>query len=488
VGDTYWPAGISPDPVQIQEDSEPRPTAAASGDQPKPSVAEGPAQQVPDMGKQVGGTAVAGGTWGEAGGFPRVPKRQGEVTPRGPVWLDALKDPISIVMAVALAGLMGGFGAYLGWRMAAQQEAARLQRDADNKVSAARAEFEVRQKALETDLEGARSRLADVERANAAMEKQGKEGTKAVAEAKGALAALQQKFDALQKTQAQNEERAQSVADLLALRGEQARLVGSLQEVVGDVGEVGTDGPYVFVRLKTRLYAENSSRPAEAVVAAVKKVAAFAKAYEGPYRLHAEGHTDANPGPTAAGEGSNLHTGAMRALDIARVLVDAGVAPSRVALLSQGEAFPLRASKTDDSVGINRRVELVFAPSRTIAPVAVEEPAPPVTTAEIPKAVPVAPTAVPAIPVAPAAVPAAAPATVAPAPTTTVAPAPTTTVAPAPTTTVAPAPATTVAPAPATVAPAVPVATPRAREPVPVAPAVIKSGTPRERVKPASGR
>jgi hypothetical protein len=62
----------------------------------------------------------------------------------------------------------------------------------------------------------------------------------------------------------------------------------------------------------------------------------------------------------------------MRALEIAQVFSDAGIPASKMALISEGEAFPRRAGKDAESVKVNRRVELVFAPSRKIDAVAAE--------------------------------------------------------------------------------------------------------------------
>lgn len=405
VGDAYWPAGI-------ERPSEAIEMRSGGGDVKNPQIQEAkpPATvpEVPTVPRQnpVAATTNAG-SWGEAGGFPKAPQRQAPIAPRGPIFFDAIRDPICIIMAVVLAGLIGGVGAYLGWRLGAQREAARMRAETENRVASAKAEFEGRLKTVDGELEGARARLADLERANAALDAQGKEREKANADAKAALGALQAKFDALTKSQAENESASRRVADLMPLRAEQERLMKLLQEAVGDGCEVGTDGPYVFVRPKTKLYADNSNRPADAVIGLMKKVAEFEKTYQGPYRLHVEGHTDSSPGPTAAGEGSNLHAGAMRALDIARVLVEAGLPASSVTLQSQGEAFPLRTGKGDDSVATNRRVELIFAPTRTVAAIAVEEPAQPtqaVKPAEapnVPRAMPVAPAAQ-VIPSAPA--------------------------------------------------------------------------------------
>ncbi|GEM_PF-5089461 len=424
VGDAYWPAGTLPPEEPV---SEPATGVAASEPSdagrvesiapPSPPVPVGPPSgatavppdavvtagaSVPGAGtapqaESVAGVAsspvVAGGSWGEAGGFPRPPKSRAEVVARGPIFVEALKDPLSIVMAVLLGGLAGGFGAYLGWRLGAEQEAKLVRGEAEKQVNAVRAESEARQKDLDNKLRAAEGRVADIARANAVLETQGRERANALAEARAASAALQGQMDALKKAQAEGEGAAGRVADLVTLRTEQERLQGLLLGAVGDTCEVGTDGPYVFVRPKVPLYGEGSGKPAEAVVDAMKKVAGVVKAYDGPYRLHVEGHTDASPGPTVAGQGSNLYAGAMRALEIAQVFADAGIPASKMALLSEGEAFPRRAGKDAESVKVNRRVELVFAPSRKVEIVAAEV-SPPgggAGTAAVPKAVPVKP-------------------------------------------------------------------------------------------------
>lgn len=462
VGEDYWPEGIAPQQEGAQESGPCAASAAAPevGPIPSPpppevpvavstgmsvvSVAGAPGRAdgggAPQPTSAAGPALVASAPWGEAGGFPRAPKSQMDFGPKGPIFFEAAKDPLSILMAVLLAGALGGLGAYLGWRLGGQEAARQTREGLEQRLASARGESEAREQEQAKQLQEARARVAEVERANAALELQGKEREKAGAAAQAAAQALQEQIEALKKEKAEGDGTAGKVADLVTLRGEQERLAGLLREAVGEACEVGTDGPYVFVRPKVPLYGEGSNKPGQAMVDAMKKVVGVAKAYGGPYRLQVEGHTDASPGPTVAGPGSNLHAGAMRALDIAQVLVDAGVPAPKMAIVSQGEAFPVRAGADAGAAKANRRVEIVFAPTRNVIASA-PEPATP-ADAPVPRAVPVA--------MEP---PAGAP-------------------APKPVPTPAPAPAAVAAPPPP------------AQEPVPEAPAVIESGTAAEPVKP----
>lgn len=441
VGEAYWPEGVVPEPggdgdfpEAVEPDRAgggvapfpesppvppppppmppPMPVAAVAAVPPTEAAPIG-AVGAPGIGgpadamRPEGGAAPAmlsGGTWGEAGGFPRPPKSQVVADVRGPVFFDAAKDPVSILMAVLLAGVVGGLGTYLGWRLGAQEAAQKTREETERRLALASGEWGAREQELSKQLQEARARVAEVERANAAVETQGKEREKALAALQAAAQAQQEQIEALKKAQSDGEGASARVADLVALRGEQERLLGLLREAVGEACEVGADGAYVFARPKAPLYAEGTGKPSDAVIGAIKKVAGVVKAYDGPYRLQVEGHTDASPGPTAAGQGSNLHAGAMRALDIAQVLVDSGVPASKMTLVSQGEAFPLRTGDGPAVAKANRRVEIIFAPTRAVVATALEV-APPAGGAgetRAPRAVPVvdvpAPAAAPATP------------------------------------------------------------------------------------------
>ncbi len=343
--------------------------------------------------------------WGEAGGFPRPPKSVAVPDVRGPVFFEALKDPVSILMAVLLAAVVGGMGTYLGWRLGGEETLRQAREETEKRLISATADAEARHSELEKQLQEARARVAEIERANAVLEQQGKEREKALAAAHAMIGPLKEEIEGLKQAKAQGEGASAQVGDLVALRGEQGRLVGLLREAVGEACEVGEDGPYVFVRPKAPLYAEGSNKPAEAIIEAMKKVAVVAKAYGGPYRLQVEGHTDSSPGPTVAGQGSNLHAGAMRALDVAQVLADAGVPAAKMSLISQGEAFPVRGGADAAASKANRRVEIVFAPTRTVvatAPAApVAETLAPAGGAASPAEMPEAPRAIPVVTIPP---------------------------------------------------------------------------------------
>lgn len=386
----------------------PMPAAAAPGERlgegdsgAVPPAPPGP-PPAPGLPSPVAQAPVA---WGEAGGFPRPPKSVAVPDVRGPVFFEALKDPVSILMAVLLAAVVGGMGAYLGWRLGGEEALRHARQETEKRLISATAEAEARQSELEKQLQEARARVAEIERANAVIEQQGKEREKALAAAQAMIGPLKEEIEGLKQAKAAGEGASAEVGDLVALRGEQGRLVGLLREAVGEACEVGEDGPYVFVRPKAPLYAEGSNKPAEAIIEAMKKVAGVAKAYGGPYRLQVEGHTDSSPGPTVAGQGSNLHAGAMRALDVAQVLADAGVSAATMSLISQGEAFPVRAGADAAASKANRRVEIVFAPTRTVVPTApaapVAEPLAPAGGAASPAETPEAPRAIPVVTIPP---------------------------------------------------------------------------------------
>lgn len=77
-----------------------------------------------------------------------------------------------------------------------------------------------------------------------------------------------------------------------------------------------------------------------------------------PNPLRVEGHTDDVPIATAAFP-SNWELSAARAASVARLFIDAGVDPRRLAIMGLGEYRPEASNATEDGRNKNRRVKLI---------------------------------------------------------------------------------------------------------------------------------
>jgi chemotaxis protein MotB len=87
-----------------------------------------------------------------------------------------------------------------------------------------------------------------------------------------------------------------------------------------------------------------------------------------PNPLRVEGHTDDVPIATAAFP-SNWELSAARAASVARLFIDAGVDPRRLAIMGLGEYQPEASNATEDGRNKNRRVKLIVLGSAESADV-----------------------------------------------------------------------------------------------------------------------
>jgi len=88
----------------------------------------------------------------------------------------------------------------------------------------------------------------------------------------------------------------------------------------------------------------------------LKDLAAILSGFANPLRV--EGHTDNVPIATTAFP-SNWELSAARAASVARLFIDSGVDPHRLAIVGLGEYQPEASNATDDGRNKNRRVKLI---------------------------------------------------------------------------------------------------------------------------------
>ncbi|MBK7293883.1 MAG: OmpA family protein [Holophagaceae bacterium] len=87
--------------------------------------------------------------------------------------------------------------------------------------------------------------------------------------------------------------------------------------------------------------------------AAIQKVAVGLKAYQGDYALVVSGHTS-----SVGGKALNKSLSKLRADAVANVLIESGVAASRVSTVGMGPDKPIADNKTKEGQAKNRRVEI----------------------------------------------------------------------------------------------------------------------------------
>jgi chemotaxis protein MotB len=108
------------------------------------------------------------------------------------------------------------------------------------------------------------------------------------------------------------------------------------------------------------LFASGVAEPSAQAQATVRLVADVLR--DAPNALRVEGYTDDRPIHSARFP-SNWELSAARALGVTRVLIDAGVAPERLAAVGYGQYQPIADNATEDGRNANRRVLLVILAS-----------------------------------------------------------------------------------------------------------------------------
>jgi chemotaxis protein MotB len=88
----------------------------------------------------------------------------------------------------------------------------------------------------------------------------------------------------------------------------------------------------------------------------LKQLAGILRGFENPLRV--EGHTDNKPIATASFP-SNWELSAARAASVARLFIDSGVDPHRLAITGLGEFQPETSNDTEEGRNKNRRVKLI---------------------------------------------------------------------------------------------------------------------------------
>ncbi len=123
---------------------------------------------------------------------------------------------------------------------------------------------------------------------------------------------------------------------------------------------------YVVISLPQAAFNFNSTKISEASQRRLALIAKIFNRYDGIFYLGIEGHTDNVPVKAGGKYADNVALGMARANRAYQVLLQAGVAPEKMAVISWGAALPVVPHAKQQADPANRRVELVFAPQRAI--------------------------------------------------------------------------------------------------------------------------
>ncbi len=126
------------------------------------------------------------------------------------------------------------------------------------------------------------------------------------------------------------------------------------------------DGRMVLVLPSDILFASGSTKISDEGKAAITEVSAILATLE-QRAFQVEGHTDTVPIKTKQFP-SNWHLAAGRAIAVADVMVEAGLAPESISAASFGEYRPAASNDDDAGKALNRRIEIVLVPDLSVLP------------------------------------------------------------------------------------------------------------------------
>jgi len=134
---------------------------------------------------------------------------------------------------------------------------------------------------------------------------------------------------------------------------QEAELRGALG---ANVGIVNTGNQLIVTMPQDILFAVDSATLTGSLQADLAAVAASLNRYPNT-RVNVIGHTD-NTGAAAYNQGLSQR----RAQAVSSVLINAGVAPSRINAIGRGEDAPIASNLTPEGRQQNRRVEIIITP------------------------------------------------------------------------------------------------------------------------------
>jgi chemotaxis protein MotB len=213
-------------------------------------------------------------------------------------------------------------------------------------------------------------KLAETKAASEAAEKEKAELESSLAHSDAERRALRKRVDELSdlnKELSRNTEKLEAAKEALEKKSsEYESLAKSLKEEIktGKIELSELKGRMV-VKMKDKiLFSSGSTKLNKEGQEALEKVAQALKDVEGKL-IRVEGHTDNVPLP-ADGKtefASNWELSTTRALVVVKLLQEQGVPPTMLSALGYGEYQPIASNQTAEGRSLNRRIEIVLAPS-----------------------------------------------------------------------------------------------------------------------------
>ena len=213
-------------------------------------------------------------------------------------------------------------------------------------------------------------KLSETKAAAEAAEKEKAELESSLANSDAERRALRKRVDELaelNKELSRNTEKLEAAKEALEKKSsEYESLAKSLKEEIktGKIELSELKGRMV-VKMKDKiLFSSGSTKLNKEGLEALEKVAQALKDVEGKL-IRVEGHTDNVPLP-ADGKtefASNWELSTTRALVVVKLLQEQGVPPTMLSALGYGEYQPIASNQTAEGRSLNRRIEIVLAPS-----------------------------------------------------------------------------------------------------------------------------
>lgn len=182
--------------------------------------------------------------------------------------------------------------------------------------------------------------------------------TKDRGQLKSSLDEMKQAMEEMRQRQAEQRKRLREFEDLTA-RFKKLTDAGALSVKI-------VDGKMVVSLGSDVLFPSGSAKLSAAGLEAVKEVTAQLQAIPGK-TYQVEGHTDNLPIATAAFP-SNWELASVRALNVTRAMIDAGMPATRVSAASFADTHPVQSNDTPEGKAANRRIAIVVVPDLSTMP------------------------------------------------------------------------------------------------------------------------
>lgn len=175
---------------------------------------------------------------------------------------------------------------------------------------------------------------------------------------KSSLDEMKKAMDEMRQRQAEQKKRLQEFEDLTK-RFKKLTDAGALSVKI-------IDGKMVVSLGSDVLFPSGSAKLSQAGLEAIKEVTNQLKAIPGK-AYQVEGHTDNVPIATATFP-SNWELASVRALNVTRSMIDAGMPAERVSAASFGDTHPVQSNETTEGKAANRRIAIVVVPDLSTMP------------------------------------------------------------------------------------------------------------------------